>query len=195
LFVSAGSDLAALVLDVRHRWRAAVQAEGIEPPSMRGVVCNFNWTDSEYLSKFGSDRTWSAGDELVKACWKTSLKGRNPVQLLAAWADQGDIQAAVLWQDYARAFKGQRQLAWSSGLRKLLGLGAEKSDEQLAEEKEAGGELLYRIPVAAFALVVHQEQRGELLEVAGTGDGGKLRSWLRKEIGVPDRWLPPISGG
>ena len=43
--------------------------------------------------------------------------------------------AASLFQEYGVAIKGQRQLSWSRGLKKLLCV-EEKTDEELAQETE-----------------------------------------------------------
>jgi len=44
-------------------------------------------------------------------------------------------RAGALWLDFFSAFKGTRQLYWSNGLRDLLGLSEEKTDQELAEEE------------------------------------------------------------
>lgn len=78
---------------------------------------------------------WGAAEELAMSRHKQGKKGgRNPWQLLTASAE-GDAVAGALWQEYARAFKGARQLVWSPGLRAAFGLDA-AADGDAAEAEE-----------------------------------------------------------
>ena len=43
--------------------------------------------------------------------------------------------SAELWWEFEKASKGKRQLTWSRGLRQLLGLIQEKTDEEIAAEE------------------------------------------------------------
>jgi hypothetical protein len=81
----------------------------------------------EYISK------WGAGEELTLREAKTG-KGRTPFQLLAD-AKDGDRQAGALFVEYALAFKGRRQLVWSNGFKKRVGVD-EVEDEDAAGEAE-----------------------------------------------------------
>ncbi|MBW5466236.1 rolling circle replication protein, Rep63 protein, partial [Pseudomonas aeruginosa] len=49
---------------------------------------------------------------------------------------EGWEQSAHLFRTYAAAFKSQRQLYWSNGLRALLALGEEATDEEVAAVQE-----------------------------------------------------------
>jgi hypothetical protein len=61
-----------------------------------------------------------------------------------------------LWLAFTRAFKGARQLYWSNGLRKLLGLKKELSDKELAEQELD--------PVALLLATLTNEQRFALIQ-------------------------------
>lgn len=74
---------------------------------------------------------WGVSEELSKLHTKSGKSGRTPWQLLDAYG-AGDLHAGQLWQDYRKVFKGSRQLVWSHGLRALVGLGPDVSDEDLA---------------------------------------------------------------
>jgi hypothetical protein len=81
----------------------------------------------QYVAKFG------AAEEIALHGQKQGRKGgRSPWQLLDDARD-GDAQAARLWQEYAVAFKGRRQLVWSRGLKARFGVG-ETDDEAAAAE-------------------------------------------------------------
>ncbi len=84
---------------------------------------------TDYLAK------WGLAEELSKLHTKTGKSGSTPWQLLALARD-GDDQAAAVWQEYATEFKGARQLVWSHGLRQLVGLVEEWTDEAVAAAEE-----------------------------------------------------------
>ena len=73
---------------------------------------------------------------------KGKAGGETPFDLLrAVLADKNDKQAAALFAEFAKAFKGKRQLSWSNGLKAKFNL-VEKDDEELAAELEDSAELL-----------------------------------------------------
>lgn len=84
----------------------------------------------EYIGKFG------AAEELVLGHTKQGRCGsRTPWQLLADARD-GDKVAAALWIKFAMVFKGRRQLVWSNGFKKMIGLDELSDDEAGAAEYE-----------------------------------------------------------
>lgn len=128
-------------------WRDGCVKAGLgEPSREHGIRVEDGSQASAYLTKWGLEH------ELTKGHLKRGRKSCTPWDLLRVAAfgvDHKSItpelreilkhlgidreRAASLWFVYAKAFKGQRQLIWSVGLRKYLGLGAEKTDQELAE--------------------------------------------------------------
>jgi len=106
----------------------------------------------------------------------------TPLQLLSDYFN-GDVDAGRLWLQYALNFKGQHQLYWSRGLRALLGLEPEKSDEELAIEQEEIAVILASLSIGVWRVVVGNDARAELLQVASTGDKEQVFAFLRG-IGV-----------
>ena len=47
----------------------------------------------------------------------------------------GDPHETRLWHEFERASRGRRQMTWSKGLRDLLGLNDERTDESVAEDE------------------------------------------------------------
>lgn len=95
---------------------------------------------SEFLAEYLTKSTdW--GDAVAREiAWGHSkrartAKGRTPFQLLDSIIETGDADDAELWQEYADASNGRRQLTWSRGIRDLLGLGQEATDEEIADEE------------------------------------------------------------
>ncbi len=97
---------------------------------------------SEYLAAV--DGGWSVGLELARGDLK--YKGKTPLDLLALFADTGDLVARALWLEYERVTFGRRAIQWSPGLRvKLLPDVVELTDEEAASA-EGEDEVLVSIP-------------------------------------------------
>jgi hypothetical protein len=153
---------------------------------------------SDYLSKFAADgelrkivserRTWGAADELTKAHLKTKGRGgRSPWQLLADY-QAGDTASGMLWKEFVDAFKGLPALRWSRGLRNRLGIGEEKTDEQLAEAVEAEDILLALIPNKDWDVIIKNNLRALVLEILRIGSWQDVQMMLERhsESGIRD---------
>ena len=109
----------------------------------------------------------------------------------------GDEEAGALWRQYARTFKGRRQLSWSDGLRDLLGLEAEKSDDDLASEMREEAWLMDELSKPEWKAILGNDARAELLAVLGRGSAAELREFLQAlgiERGSDDRRSEPALG-
>ena len=96
--------------------------------------------------------------------------GETPFDLLrAVLADKSDRQAAALFSEFGRVFKGKRQLSWSRGLRARFDLAEEKTDEELSREQSEDAELLGLISVDEWRDVLRVQARGVVLELAAAG--------------------------
>jgi hypothetical protein len=161
--VLQNGEIAARVLP---EWKRACLDAGLSEPNEHGIQVDHGDEAGRYAAKWGADL------ELTKGHIKRGREGnRSPWDLLrevmGEELEPGEISAAgELFQDYARAFKGRRQLTWSRGLRELLGLELEESDEEVAAQVEEGAVLLGCLTRSEWGLVVAADQRGELLEVA-----------------------------
>lgn len=158
-------------------WSRSVAAEGLGQISRHGLrlerprVAGDVDPITQYLIK------WGAAEELSKLHTKGAnavpdpKKGASPWQLLAAAAD-GDLRAGAIWQEYATAFKGRRQLVYSHGLREKFGLGKEKTDEELADapaDEREQYELVYQIERPEWIAVRACGDRATLLDLAEYG--------------------------
>jgi hypothetical protein len=141
-------DFYAIKKGIFDLWSRACVAAGLPSPSFEhGVDVRDAQYAAGYITKFGDDdatqaRKWGMEDELTKTVAKQGKLGadgllvsRTPWQLLDAYAADGDKQAGALFCDYARVFKGKRQVRWSKGLKDLYGI-YDYTDEQLAEKTE-----------------------------------------------------------
>lgn len=177
LFVQGDAPhLAVMEFDCLASWQGACEAVGVDTPNGHGVRLHDGTYAAEYASK------WGIADEVTKAHVK---RGRGehlgPWDLLRRVYEtvslgKGDSIAARAFKEYADTFKGRRQLVWSRGLRALLGLVKESSDEELAEGGDDDALLLGSLSRRQWVAVRDAEKRGELLEVATEeGWAGVLR--------------------
>jgi len=112
----------------------AAEVLGVSPDRSHGV--HVRWMDptaSAYVSKIGNEITRSD----MKAGGTV-----HPLTLLDEYA-MGDVDAMHRFAEYGNAMFGRHSLDWSPGLRKLLGLSAEKSDEELAAQEEDGESVVF----------------------------------------------------
>jgi hypothetical protein len=117
---------------------------------------------------------WDAAREMTGAATKIARKGGStPMQLLADYALDGDAQAGKLFRIYADAFKGRRQLSWSSSLKDLYGdLQEETTDQEAAEKITADFAVWASIPWPTWKRVLRAggRVRGQLLDLAAQDD-------------------------
>lgn len=159
--------LAEMETDALTMWQSACIASGLPEPNRHGVTLEDGSKAASYASKWGLEH------EMTKSHVKKGRAGGlTPWDMLREVFETGDCTPGELFQDYAKAFKGKRQLVWSDGLRDLLGLEPEMSDEEIAVKVDDGSELLGRITLDEWRQIDKANKRGELLEVA-TAHGWK----------------------
>ena len=179
IFVTGDTNRAELVTDLRRKWAARIEASCGRTVNDYGVHVQFaDMNVADYVAKFGYERTWGPEHELTKSASKIGkLKNRGPIGLLSD-AFCGDEKAARLWAEYALTFKGKRQLSWSDGLRELLGLCAEKTDEEVAGELREEAVWMDELSKDEWRCVLGNDARAELLNVLGRGSIAELRETL-----------------
>jgi hypothetical protein len=90
---------------------------------------------------------------------------------------------APLWQEYARCFKGRKQLNFSPGLKKLYGLKDDEDAELAAEGEIDAAVTLVEVSPAQWDQVVEAKARGGLRELIHSGRPGYIVAGLA-EIGI-----------
>ena len=166
LFVDVGTGteghaVAAVEL-LRAEWLRSLVKVG-----MTGGKAAFDVQGAEKAGQYIAK--WGAAEELTLREHKKG-KGRTPFQLLAD-AKDGDKQAGALFVEYALAFKGRRQLVWSNGFKKLIGID-EIEDEDAADEErdEEVDEMIAQFRAAQWSDMRRRKiDRSELLRAAETG--------------------------
>lgn len=164
--------MAAIKTRLFQLWRVQCLKKGLgEPSEQHGIDVRNGSFVSTYVSK------WGLEDELTKANAKKARRpgSRSPFQLLDDYID-GDKQAGALFIEYAKAFKGKRQLCWSKGLKRRFAM-ADKTDEEIAAEQPNTADVLGVLDLDQWRLVLkfrgaRRDCRAELLAHAQRG-----RSW------------------
>lgn len=133
------AEVTALHVAEFRAFRAGVLARGLEAPMMSGqhLTPVDLATAAERLDEYFTKSGWSVdgvGFEMTGAQSKRARFGSRSVwQLLTDVTERGDADALDLWNEYERATKGKRALTFSRGLRDLLGVGREATDEEIAD--------------------------------------------------------------
>lgn len=184
LLIRATSEGEALYLfqGLRGVWERALAKEGLD--------CNDHGFDVQGAASAGDYiAKWGAAEELALSCAKKARdtdKGRTVWELLSIAGGRPDAQtsqdqAAALWQEYARLFKGRRQLVWSRGLKARAGI-KDRTDEEIAAEAEQlellapGTTEIGRLSAAEWRAVLRAGLRCRILEaVEADGAAGLCR--------------------
>jgi hypothetical protein len=153
--------------------RVCVKAGLGEPSLQHGLKLDDGSKAAKYVSK------WGLEDEMTKGHTKKALHGETPFDFLRALLENpDDRQAAALFIEFARVFKGKRQLHWSRGLKKRYAIG-EKNDDELAQEKEDDFAVwLGTITMEQWRDVLAVEGRGFVLSIAARGGWSAVVSYL-----------------
>lgn len=175
VFTKGGQSAEKLKDAYRKAWLQGCARAGLpEPSEEHGVDVRAGDFAATYVSK------WGLPEELTKSHMKKSragAKGVTPFGLLDAHSlnnnpDYPPTRAATLFNEYADAFRGFRQLTWSKGLHGLLGLGKELTDEELAEQEVETAETAHQFGKEAWNLIVQWSLEPMLLKLAETDRKG-----------------------
>ena len=150
------------IKELTELWIKACVKSGLNAPSMQhGLDLRNGYYAEQYVSK------WGIEDEVTKGHTK---KGRNggytPFDLLNMSIQDEEIygkKPSKLWQEFAIAMKGARQLEWGRGLKKYLEI-EEKTDEELAEETDKASITLTPVEDLIFHLLCKFQMRHQYLE-------------------------------
>lgn len=140
------------------QWQSACVSSGLPMPNEHGLdLCNGLWV-AEYVTK------WGIEEEMTKGHLKQGIKEGHvsPFGLLDLY-DQGDENAGRRFQEFAKVFKGKRQLVWSKGLRELLKVGEQKPDDEIITEMENASVEVMKISYTDYQQIMKYNQEVEFL--------------------------------
>jgi len=166
LFVPLGLDLQELRSRFFDVWANCCRLAGLAAPSFaHGVDLQDGTKAAQYVSK----GLWGLDREMTKGHMKKASSGsRSPFDLLRSYLNDRDKQAGALFVEYAKAFKGKRQLVWSKGLKDLFSID-DKTDPEISARVEDDAYLLGSINIEQWRAVRRFNARGEILELARHG--------------------------
>ena len=145
-------------------WQDACTKAGLPRPSdAHGCRVDDGSKAAAYASK------WGLESEMTKSHTKQGRNGsRTPWDFLRAFLErsEGWEQSAHLFRTYAAAFKGQRQLYWSNGLRALLALGEEATDEEVAAVQEDSAKVLAKLDDEQWSAILATKSEALVLDMA-----------------------------
>ena len=172
-------------------WRQACVKKGLPEPSReRGVKVDDGSWAARYASK------WGLEDEMTKGHLKTSkgIKGRSPWDFLRSVLADGCEADRRLFAVYAQAFKGRRQLYWSNGLRELLGLDNEATDEELAAKQDDEAYELSRLSTVQWRAILFNRAEAAVLDLVER-DPGALPWFLDELVSISQHERSPSRVG
>lgn len=140
-------DLNALEEHLYSRWASAIERYGHRQPSREHGIHLEPAKCSKILSRYlmkvrGTSTESSVAIEITRGDLKRSHGGRTPFQILAGFADTGEVNDLARWWEWEGATKGQHFTRWSNGTRAELGMVEGRSDEEIMEER-VGGTVVY----------------------------------------------------
>ena len=165
-------------LGLFERFRAGAAARGIEVSEEHG------WDVRR--AQLGEGALWDYFTKLAHEATGSHRKegkrkgGRTPMQLLADAVETYRADLLERWWEWEQASRGRRQLEWSRGrhsLRRLAGLGAERSDEEIAAEEQDADRRI-GLPPDTWEWLVAAGHRTTLLDVAERYGLAGARAWL-----------------
>lgn len=140
------------------QWQHCCKKAGLKIPSIEHG-CDVQ--DGTYADRYVGK--WGIEDEVTKGHTKKGREGSATPWDLLRLSEDGCKRSGRLFQQYAEAFKGKRQLHWSRGLKALL-LVDETTDEQLATETENESVELRQLGLEIWRLIKRYNVRADFLK-------------------------------
>ena len=190
--VDPDCDTEALKATVSARWLKMCKKEGLVPDGKEeyflehAVHIMDNCRTSDYLEKQGDASNWGVDREIAKGASKqgdTKSKGAHPFALLREF-QEGNQKSGKKFLEYVEATKGRAHIFWSQGLKDLVGLD-EKTDEEIAEEKNNNSDLLGLLTSRQWAIVIRNNDRARILDIVETQGFDGVEDYFKvKEVAV-----------
>jgi Replication protein len=156
---------------LKVRWITLLQMRHYDATWEHGVDVRISDESiAEYIAKWGHEPRWTMEHEMTKSPSKVGKwHNKTAFQLLSEY-NEGNSASGRLFVQYAANFKGKSQLHWSRGLRSLLHLDADKSDETLAKEREKGAALWAQLTREQWRVILGNDARAEIVRLGDAGD-------------------------
>lgn len=160
IFYKNDVNLKIIESDLLSHWVDQLAKVGLTC-NRRGLKLQSGEDAESYMSKYGS---WSLEQELSKSHIKKAKKDSlTPFDFLRKYLEDENNKYLDLFLEYAKCFKGRRQIQWSSGLKKRFIL-EEKTDEEIAKEKIEDADVLGRLNYSEWRQILKSENRALFLD-------------------------------
>lgn len=157
LFFDTSIDVQKLRDFIAVCWQNCCEKSGLKTPSLEhGCDLREGKYADHYVSK------WGLEDEVTKGHIKKGKQDSLTPWDLLKLSEEGCEKSGHLFQVFAAAFKGKRQLSWSKGLKSLLGVD-EVEDEELAEVTEKESIEVDLLDIELWSLILRYQSRAEYL--------------------------------
>lgn len=143
--------------ELKQHWINCCRLSNLPLPNMEhGLNLIFAKTAEQVVSQYLCK--WGVEHEMTKGHIKQGKQGGyTPFDLLRLSLDGDELlhgrKPSQWFKEYAKAFKGARQLMWSRGLKDLFGI-SDKSDDDIIEETLKDSEHNHDVPDLLFSLLV-----------------------------------------
>ena len=157
LFFKSAIDIKSLRNFIAECWQNCCKKAGLKTPSAEHG-CDLR--EGKYADKYVSK--WGLADEVTKGhIKKGNANNATPWDLLRL-SESGCEKSGYLFQVFAEAFKGKRQLSWSRGLKALLKVDV-KEDEELAQVTEKDSVEVDNLAIEIWSLILRYKSRADYL--------------------------------
>jgi hypothetical protein len=150
----------------RGRWAAVVERKGFGRINSHGVDVRPVVDAGDlggYLTKV--EGGWGVGLELARSDLKVSRRAgsMNPVGILRAAVETGDVAMIELWREFEAATFGRKAIVWTPKLQARLGIDQVDDVEAAAAEGADVARLRWLIVAATWSTHLRHGTTGELL--------------------------------
>lgn len=146
-------------------WKNAVVRQGLGEPSEKAFTIQDAGEVRNYITKLGNEYQWSAEHELVKSNSKGGRGGLSPFDMLRTNLDETNKKNLELFKEFSKNFYGKKQLFWSKGLKKEVGITKDFTDEQVAQSIRESDPVLTFITGEQWKIVRKRNLQGEVLQI------------------------------
>lgn len=163
-------------------WKNAVIRQGLGEPSQKAFTIQDAGEVRNYITKLGTEYQWNVEHELVKANTKSgrSKDVYSPFDMLRINIVDEDEQlnefqkqelvkekqkGLELFKEYSHNFYGKKQLLWSVGLKKAVGINSDFTDEQIAQSVREIDVVLAFITGEQWKFIRKRNLQGEVLQI------------------------------
>lgn len=174
LFLNKEPNIQALKDAITEKYTALVAGGGRYASEFHSInVTRGDDALASYIQK------WTLVEELTKANVKDGRQESYSPFQLAELAGSGEVWAERAFIEYAQATYRKKQITWSHKSRKALGLGAEKSDKELATVVAGEGDpIIASISPDQWKKVLKYSKQAEVLEQAEKGGADAVMRFL-----------------